>query len=357
MKNHKIIFCGLDEKLFQLFVENQDFHVKAVNLIPELYMFKSINPTDILFKIIYKNITKQSFFLNSILIFLLNIFIGFGSKLTKKYYIYIKILVIKKISIVDFSKIQETVKYINSNNIELLVVSNWWILPDSIIYAPKYGAVNVHPSKLPKYRGSVPTLWSLKNKDIETAVSLIKLNSKIDGGDIISQHIIPIYSDDNAISLELRCDATIKEFIITDIYKYLSSDVKLSLQDNTIASVTARYHEYRQINWLTEAKEEIVNKIKLYPYLWPLDHCYYLFKNKKIVINDATICHEIPIKIIHIKNRSPGSVSIFGKFIYIKTINGMIKFELFVDLSWFNSIKHLVWSWYLVIRGQSASWL
>ena len=47
----------------------------------------------------------------------------------------------------------------------LVVVAYGRILPDDILAVPKYGAVNVHASLLPKYRGSAPIQWAVLNGD------------------------------------------------------------------------------------------------------------------------------------------------------------------------------------------------
>jgi methionyl-tRNA formyltransferase len=67
----------------------------------------------------------------------------------------------------------------------LAVVAYGRILPDDILAVPKYGAVNVHASLLPKYRGSAPIQWAVLNGDRETGVSTMYLASEMDTGDII----------------------------------------------------------------------------------------------------------------------------------------------------------------------------
>lgn len=67
----------------------------------------------------------------------------------------------------------------------LAVVAYGRLLPDDILAVPKYGAVNVHASLLPKYRGSAPIQWAVLNGDRETGVSTMYLASEMDTGDII----------------------------------------------------------------------------------------------------------------------------------------------------------------------------
>jgi len=67
----------------------------------------------------------------------------------------------------------------------LVVVAYGRILPDEILAVPKYGAVNVHGSLLPKYRGAAPIQWSVLNGDKVTGVSTMYLASEMDTGDVI----------------------------------------------------------------------------------------------------------------------------------------------------------------------------
>lgn len=67
----------------------------------------------------------------------------------------------------------------------LVVVAYGRILPDEILALPKYGAVNVHGSLLPKYRGAAPIQWAVLNGDKVTGVSTMYLASEMDTGDVI----------------------------------------------------------------------------------------------------------------------------------------------------------------------------
>lgn len=80
----------------------------------------------------------------------------------------------------------EALKIITELNPDILVVVAYGrILPDDILAAAPLGAVNVHASLLPKYRGSSPVQWSVLNGDKVTGVSTMYLASEMDTGDII----------------------------------------------------------------------------------------------------------------------------------------------------------------------------
>ena len=67
----------------------------------------------------------------------------------------------------------------------LVVVAYGRILPDDILALPKFGAVNVHGSLLPRYRGAAPIQWAVLNGDRITGVSTMYLASEMDTGDVI----------------------------------------------------------------------------------------------------------------------------------------------------------------------------
>ena len=81
------------------------------------------------------------------------------------------------------------------------VVSYGKILPKSFLEIPTKGAINVHPSMLPKYRGAAPIQWAILNGDKTTGVTIMYMNEKMDAGDIILQKEIEI--DDNETTGEL----------------------------------------------------------------------------------------------------------------------------------------------------------
>lgn len=67
----------------------------------------------------------------------------------------------------------------------LAVVAYGRILPPEILEVPKYGAVNVHGSLLPRYRGAAPIQWAVLNGDTVTGVTTMYLANEMDTGDII----------------------------------------------------------------------------------------------------------------------------------------------------------------------------
>ena len=87
---------------------------------------------------------------------------------------------------------------------DIFIVVAYKILPDTIIAIPKYGALNLHASLLPKYRGAGPIQWALMNGDKKSGVTIFQIKSKVDTGDILMQKEVDIFNEDNMLSLGNR---------------------------------------------------------------------------------------------------------------------------------------------------------
>lgn len=77
----------------------------------------------------------------------------------------------------------------------LLVVDFGYIVPAWLLELPKIGPVNIHPSDLPKYRGSSPGQFALMLGEKQSAITLIQMDEKLDHGPIISKIYFDIASD------------------------------------------------------------------------------------------------------------------------------------------------------------------
>ena len=88
---------------------------------------------------------------------------------------------------------------------ELIVVAAYGrILPEDILNTPKYGAINVHSSILPKYRGAAPINWAILNGDTVTGVSIMYMAPELDAGDVILCRETAIDPDEDAVALTAR---------------------------------------------------------------------------------------------------------------------------------------------------------
>ncbi|MCM8811758.1 MAG: methionyl-tRNA formyltransferase [Candidatus Omnitrophica bacterium] len=82
-----------------------------------------------------------------------------------------------------------------------VVVAYGRLLSDELLASFPKGAVNLHPSLLPKYRGAAPIQWALIRGEKETGVTIFQLDRRLDHGPILLQVHHPIDPEDDAVSL------------------------------------------------------------------------------------------------------------------------------------------------------------
>jgi len=78
------------------------------------------------------------------------------------------------------------------------------ILTPGVLTLARRGALNLHGSLLPRYRGRCPVNWVLVNGEAETGVTLHYMEAKPDRGDIVAQRAVPIADDDTALTLNRK---------------------------------------------------------------------------------------------------------------------------------------------------------
>ena len=81
------------------------------------------------------------------------------------------------------------------------------MLKQPVLDLPRLGALNLHGSLLPRYRGRCPVNWVLVHGETETGVTLHYMEAKADQGDIVAQKRVPITPEDTAVTLFARMTA------------------------------------------------------------------------------------------------------------------------------------------------------
>ncbi len=96
----------------------------------------------------------------------------------------------------------EAVEELKKYAADIIVVAAFGqILPREVFDLAQLGCINVHASLLPKYRGASPVNWCIINGDSTTGVTIMRMNEKLDEGDMLSRVEVPIARDDTAGSL------------------------------------------------------------------------------------------------------------------------------------------------------------
>ena len=145
---------------------------------------------------------------------------------------------------------QKFIKELKKMKADIFIVVAYRILPKEIIKIPIHGAVNLHVSLLPKYRGPAPIQWALMNGDKETGVTIFQISDRVDTGDILVQEKHPIYDKDNMLTLGTRLCNLGANIITNTIDKIENGSIKSVKQNRKVATFAPKItKEMRSINW------------------------------------------------------------------------------------------------------------
>jgi methionyl-tRNA formyltransferase len=138
----------------------------------------------------------------------------------------------------------------------VVVVAYGQILPKAILKIPKYGAVNVHASLLPQYRGAAPIVWAILKGEKVTGVTTMLMDEGMDTGDILLQREIPIEDDDTAETLQQRLAVLGAQLIMETLERMKAGRIHPIPQDHSKATYAPPLKkEDGRIDWRKEAKE------------------------------------------------------------------------------------------------------
>ncbi len=118
----------------------------------------------------------------------------------------------------------------------LVVVAFGKILPGPALDAAPGGAVNVHFSLLPRYRGAAPVQWALANGEEVTGVTTMLMNARMDEGDILLQRELPIEPGERAPSLTGRLAGVGATLLLEALARLEEGSIERSPQDSAAAT-------------------------------------------------------------------------------------------------------------------------
>ena len=167
-----------------------------------------------------------------------------------------------------------------------LVVAYGKILPEKLINLPKLGSLNIHYSLLPKYRGASPVESAILNGDIETGVTIQKMEFKMDAGPIVAQEKIFIHSNEKTLDLRKRLIKIGGELLVKTLPDYIENKIKLIPQNEIEATYCKKIKKEDGLIDLNDSPIKNYNKYRAYA-IWPRT---YFFKNgKRIIVTKAKL--------------------------------------------------------------------
>lgn len=142
-----------------------------------------------------------------------------------------------KLSILTPQRLEDLYDKLNDCQADLMIVADYGqIIPENILKIPSRGAINIHPSLLPKHRGPAPIAAAILNGDSATGVTLILMDSKMDHGPIIAQESCALSGRETAVDLEQNLAKQAATMVIKYIPAFLAGQIQSQEQNHDMAT-------------------------------------------------------------------------------------------------------------------------
>jgi len=215
--------------------------------------------------------------------------------------------VAKPVSLKDFRLVSQLKKL----EPDFIVLASYGkIIPKQILNIPKKGAVNIHPSLLPKYRGPSPISAAILNGDKYTGVSLIQMNEKMDEGDILASIKFKIGKKDTSQTLSLKLAQVGAKLIHHVLHLIVTDKIKPVPQNHKLATYTKILTKQDGfIDWKKPPKN-LERMIRAY-YPWPGVWTYYQGVESRKQKPDKKILKLLPNRMVQLEGKQPVTLEEF----------------------------------------------
>jgi methionyl-tRNA formyltransferase len=171
---------------------------------------------------------------------------------------------------IEFDKsFQEELKNLEP---DLMVVAAYGkILPKEVLDIPRFGALNIHPSLLPKYRGASPIQQAILNGDKITGVTIIKMDQKMDHGPIVAQEEFEVFTEDTFESLANRLFQEAAEMLVKVIPDFVEGKITPKEQNHqqaTFSKLLKKEDGYFELDNPPENLDKMVRAYHPWPSAW-----------------------------------------------------------------------------------------
>jgi methionyl-tRNA formyltransferase len=158
-------------------------------------------------------------------------------------------------------KTDEALEEFRSHNADVaIVVAYGRILPETYLNAFPHGAINVHFSLLPKYRGAAPVNWAIVNGETESGVTTMRMDAGLDTGAVLLQRSVVIGDTETSVELMERL-SILGADLLSDTLNDLESIVPQPQDDSQASFAPIMKKDDGRIDWNSPAAD-IVNRIR-----------------------------------------------------------------------------------------------
>ena len=189
------------------------------------------------------------------------------------------------------------------------------LLPAPFLFGPAHGAVNVHPSLLPRHRGAAPVAAAILEGDLETGVTLMAMNEGLDTGPILTWRSVPLAGDERTPALTERLFTLGGEMLTEMLPLYVAGEMAPVAQPDEGATYAPRMTKADGLIDWREPAFLIERKVRAYD-PWPGTAA--IWEGKRLSITEARV-HAGE------EHLAPGEVATDGDAIVVGTGKGALR--------------------------------
>ncbi|MDF3071418.1 MAG: methionyl-tRNA formyltransferase [Polyangiaceae bacterium] len=198
-----------------------------------------------------------------------------------------------------------------------LVMAYGRILPADVLNAPRRGAMNLHASLLPRYRGAAPINWVIVHGETKTGISLMQMDEGLDTGPVYSRHELDLTDVETGGSLAERMATLAAHVVRADLAAAVDGKLRAEPQDESLATHAPLIErQHLQVDWGRSA-QQIARLIRG---MAPRPGAFTLLAGKVLRLHEAR-----PTPGPMAPGAAPGTVSILGKRALVATGEGTLE--------------------------------
>jgi methionyl-tRNA formyltransferase len=203
-------------------------------------------------------------------------------------------------------------------NPDLIVVAAYGrILPREMLDLPRLGCINVHASLLPKYRGAAPIQWAILRGETVTGVTIMRMNERMDEGDVLLQRSLEILPGETYGELQARLAELGATALVDALVELKGGRLVATPQDHRAATLAPMIKkEDGRVDW-AQAADDIVRRVRAFN-PWP--STFTRLSGKLLKIHRAKAGAEQ-------SSCKPGTVVMLGDAVHVAAGAGIVEIE------------------------------
>ena len=208
------------------------------------------------------------------------------------------------------------INHFKKMNCDVLVVAAYGIiLPEEILSIPKFGALNIHASLLPRWRGAAPIQRAILAGDKKTGITIMQMDAGMDTGPLLAQQEISIRSDHTTGTLTTSLEILGANLIQRTLPGYIAGTIHPILQNPTLVTYAPMMRKAFGHLSFDKTAAELERKIRA---MTPWPGAFVILGEKRIKILQAQAISG---------SGQPGKTMLLNKNIVVGTGDGLLKLQ------------------------------